>query len=36
MMNVKELNGIVKYLISKESSYTTASIINVDGGWTAW
>ena len=36
MMNVKELNGIVKYLISEESSYTTASTICVDGGWTAW
>jgi NAD(P)-dependent dehydrogenase (short-subunit alcohol dehydrogenase family) len=36
MMNVKELNGIVKYLISEESSYTTASVICVDGGWTAW
>lgn len=36
MMNVKELNGIVKYLISDESSYTTASTICVDGGWTAW
>lgn len=36
MMNVRELNGIVKYLISSESSYTTASTICVDGGWTAW
>ena len=36
MMNVKELNGIVKYLISDEASYTTASTICIDGGWTAW
>lgn len=36
MMNVKELNGIVDYLISPQSSYTTASTICVDGGWTAW
>jgi NAD(P)-dependent dehydrogenase (short-subunit alcohol dehydrogenase family) len=36
MMKVEELNGIVDYLISKQSSYTTASIICVDGGWTAW
>ena len=36
MMNVKELNGIIKYLISNEASYTTASTICVDGGWTAW
>lgn len=36
MMDVQELNGIVKYLISSESSYTTASTICVDGGWTAW
>ena len=36
MMNVKELNGIVDYLISSQSSYTTASTICVDGGWTAW
>ena len=36
MMNVKEINGIIKYLISEEASYTTASVICVDGGWTAW
>jgi len=36
MMVVEELNGIIKYLISDESSYTTASVICVDGGWTAW
>ena len=36
MMKVEELNGIVKYLISNCSSYTTASTIHIDGGWTAW
>ena len=36
MMNPNELFGIVKYLISKESSYTTGTEIKVDGGWTAW
>tara|TARA_R100001463_G_scaffold81682_1_gene136258 strand:+ start:656 stop:1330 length:675 start_codon:yes stop_codon:yes gene_type:complete len=36
MMNPDELFGIVKYLISKESSYTTGTEIKVDGGWTAW
>jgi len=36
MMIKNELNGIIKYLCSQESSYMTGSIINVDGGWTAW
>jgi len=36
MMNVDELNGIVEYLCSKKSSYTTGAIFNIDGGWTSW
>jgi NAD(P)-dependent dehydrogenase (short-subunit alcohol dehydrogenase family) len=36
MMNKNELNGIIKYLCSEESSYMTGSIIKIDGGWTAW
>ena len=36
MMNVEELNGVVRFLISEESSYCTGSIYYVDGGWTAW
>ena len=36
MMEVSELNGLVSYLCSEESSYMNGSIINIDGGWTAW
>ena len=36
MMNVNELNGIVEYLCSDKSSYTTGAVFNVDGGWTVW
>ena len=36
MMNVKEIIGIILYLCSDISSYTTGSILTVDGGWTAW
>ena len=36
MMNKNELNGIIDYLCSKNSSYTTGSAIFVDGGYTTW
>jgi NAD(P)-dependent dehydrogenase (short-subunit alcohol dehydrogenase family) len=36
MMNIKELNRIVEYLCSEESSYVTAAVFTIDGGWTAW
>lgn len=36
MMKVDELNSLVEYLCSDSSSYTTGSIITVDGGWTSW
>lgn len=36
MMNVKELNSIVEYLCSDESSYVTGSMFVVDGGYTIW
>ena len=36
MMKKNELNGLISYLCSKESSYMTGSIINIDGGWTSW
>ena len=34
--NVKELNGIIDYLISNKSSYTSGAEFKIDGGWTAW
>ena len=36
MMKKHELNGLISYLCSEESSYMTGSMINIDGGWTAW
>ncbi|MFA5089588.1 MAG: SDR family oxidoreductase [Candidatus Omnitrophota bacterium] len=36
MMKTEELNKLIKYLCSDESSYMTGSIITIDGGWTAW
>ena len=36
MMQKHELNGIIDYLISEQSSYTTGAVICVDGGWTIW
>lgn len=35
MMENTELNGLVAYLCSEDSSYMTGSVITVDGGWTA-
>lgn len=36
MMEKNEINGILDYLCSEKSSYTTGSTIFVDGGYTAW
>ncbi len=36
MMKKTELNGLVDYLCSKNSSYITGSAIAVDGGYMAW
>lgn len=36
MMNVDEINGIIKYLCSKEASYCTGAQFVLDGGYTAW
>ena len=36
MMKKNELIGLIEYLCSNKSTYTTGSIIIVDGGWTTW
>lgn len=36
MMDKEEILGAILYLASKSASYTTASVLTVDGGWTAW
>ena len=36
MMKKEEIIGISKYLASDDSSYTTGSLFNVDGGWSSW
>ena len=32
----EEAGGIIKFLLSNDSSYITGADIAVDGGWTAW
>ncbi|MCK5579898.1 MAG: SDR family oxidoreductase [Candidatus Omnitrophica bacterium] len=36
MMQKDEIGGIIEYLCSDKSTYTTGAVIPVDGGWTAW
>ncbi len=36
MMDKSELNGLIEYLCSDNSSYMTGSLIMVDGGWSIW
>ena len=35
MMKTDEVFGIINYICSDKSTYTTGSIINIDGGWTS-
>ena len=36
MMKKDELNGIIEFLSSSQSSYVTGATFVIDGGWTAW
>jgi len=36
MMKTDELNGIIDFLCSCNSSYVTGATFVIDGGWTAW
>ena len=36
MMRKNELNKLVEFLCSSDSSYMTGSTVVVDGGWTTW
>jgi NAD(P)-dependent dehydrogenase (short-subunit alcohol dehydrogenase family) len=36
MMQKEEIIGICKFLASDDSSYTTGSLFNIDGGWSSW
>jgi len=36
MMKKNELNSLIEFLASKESSYVTGAVFVVDGGWTIW
>ena len=36
MMKKNELNGIIDFLCSSQSSYVTGATFVIDGGWTTW
>ncbi len=36
MMKKNELNGIIEFLCSSQSSYVTGATFVIDGGWTVW
>lgn len=36
MMRKEEVCGMVRFLVSDDSSYCTAGVYAADGGWTAW
>lgn len=36
MMKKNELNSLIEFLSSKDSSYVTGAVMVIDGGWTIW
>lgn len=34
--NVEEITGLAVYMAGDESTYMTGSVVNIDGGWTAY
>ena len=36
MMEKTELNGLIDFLCTKESSYVTGAAIPIGGGYTSW
>ena len=36
MMKKNELNSLIEFLSSENSSYVTGAVMVIDGGWTIW
>ena len=35
-MKKNELNSLIEFLSSENSSYVTGAVMVIDGGWTIW